>query len=177
MDNLRVKNGHTKKTQAPRIPARAGTAKAGAFAVRGANPQGQDVWANIWCAVLAVGEGGGARLSRLPGPEVLLSLLPTNPTLYRRSKNQEPLSSPKGRTTLQDAAPLLELAVALQGGRVLGRSHDQGVLLLLDGVDEHAVEQAAQLGAQFGLVALGLGVRAGHHAFRQGLAVVAGQCL
>src|SRR5574337_539153 len=51
MDNLRVKNGHTKKTQAPRIPARAGTAKAGAFAVRGANPQGQDVWANIWCGV------------------------------------------------------------------------------------------------------------------------------
>ena len=38
--------------------------------------QGQDVWANIWCAVLAGIGVSGADVHGFAGPEVLLSLLP-----------------------------------------------------------------------------------------------------
>ena len=59
----------------------------------GGEPSGQDVWANIWCAVLAVVWAvhllQWAWNSRWPGPEVLLSLLPVNLGLYRFQKFQK----------------------------------------------------------------------------------------
>src|SRR5574343_28488 len=88
MDNLRIKK-KTKKTQAPRFPAREARRRQSLRGSRG-NPQGQDGWANIWCAVLAVGWAFAvaaiAWMPRWPGPEVLLSLLPTNLTLYRSER-------------------------------------------------------------------------------------------
>src|SRR5450830_1069050 len=100
MDNLRIKQGH-KETSKRHISRRGWHGKGGLaqFLAACGSPlqsrsrqpgkawprgsQGQDVWANIWCAVLA----DGGRVPRLgvwcgPGPEVLLSLLPMQTLHY-----------------------------------------------------------------------------------------------
>ncbi len=53
-ENLGVKDEHKESASATASCWRRGRAKAQAFAAGGAGPQRQDVWANIWCAVLAV---------------------------------------------------------------------------------------------------------------------------
>src|SRR5574343_599077 len=119
MDNLRIKK-KTKKTQAPRFPAREARRRRCLRGLRG-NPQGQDGWANIWCAVLAVGWAFAvaaiAWMPRWPGPEVLLSLLPTNLTLYRpgRFSSLFRLFVPHGPPRRCVFAPVRGSAPAQQG--------------------------------------------------------------
>ena len=53
MKNLRIKNGHKENANAT-DPGAGGNAKAARLGVLRGDPQGQDVWAIIWCAVLAI---------------------------------------------------------------------------------------------------------------------------
>lgn len=118
----------------------------------GGEPSGQDVWANIWCAVLAVMWAvhllQWAWNPRWPGPEVLLSLLPVNLGLYRFKKF--PRKRKKSRGFARQRLQRFQLqALGLQGAQALGGcgvgaqgGHGLG-FLLLDAVHAHAVEHAA----------------------------------
>ena len=135
----RVQKGNKENASATG-PGAGGTAKAGPSRFEGSTLRARCLGEHLVCS--PCGEVGScACVSRWPGPEVLLSLLPTNLTLYRLRV----FSSGSARNDLQCVAFLFQRTVALQGGRVVGRLRDQGLLLGLDVLDQHAVEQVAQL--------------------------------
>lgn len=99
------------------------------------------MWANIWCAVLAVGWPDEKLVIQWPGPEVLLSRLSENRRIIPFGINLTALADSGNR--LQQQAARLQLAVALQRTRVdLGRSNGQG-FFGLEVLDQHAVDQMA----------------------------------
>jgi len=77
MKNLRIKNGHKENASAT-DPGAGGNAKLKKPGVLREGPQGQDVWAIIWCAVLAMGGPKSAEMrvnveARLGGAAVALA--------------------------------------------------------------------------------------------------------
>lgn len=141
MDNLRIKK-ETKKTQAPRIPAREIRQRQSLCGSRGKPLKARCLGEHLECSPCGM-LGGCACVSRWPGPEVLLSLLPINPKLYQ----EQEISRRAAHFCLQGVTFLFQCAVALERTRVLGCLRDQRLLLFLDVVDQHAVEQVAQLQA------------------------------
>src|SRR6476620_1893655 len=86
--HLRIKNGHKENANAT-DPGAGGKASLGRQVLLEGEPSGARCLGDHLVCSPCDGWAGCARLSRVPGSEVLLSLLPlTNLTLYRRARFQ-----------------------------------------------------------------------------------------
>src|SRR5574343_587023 len=170
--SVRVWAGGTKRTQ------KGGT---DAAAPRQGVVSGQQaVWANIWCAILAVcavgtGQWGGSQnpVWVLAGPEVLLSRLLCSLAIV--ADGHKPCST---RGLLQCQALALQVAVAVQRLGVGGRFGHGGRFLGLQVFDVQAPQQLGEFPAQVvfgGLLAFGVVVLWVFRAFQRHPAVVQGE--
>lgn len=130
---------------------------------QGGAPRWQDVWANIWNAVLAVGLPVVIKVNGWRCPEVLLSLLPSASLgLYRARSETGPIpcgtdgvDPPQpilggwldwgglraGQQVFEFAPALLQLAVMIEGRRIFRRPLNRLGFLRLDALDAQAMDE------------------------------------